>query len=95
MQQDNKLKHISNSTKKWLRQKKFDILDWPSQSPDFNPIEMLLKALKRAVHARKPTNITQLKQFCKKKWAKIPPTHCTGLFTNYQNYLVEGIAAQR
>ncbi len=35
-----------------------------SQSPDFNPTEMLWKDLKQAVHMRKLTNITELKWFC-------------------------------
>ena len=73
MQQDNNPKHTSKSTKKWLK-KKCNVLEWPSQSPDLNPIEMLWKDLKRSVHARKPTNIHELKQFCKEEWAKIPPS---------------------
>jgi len=36
MQQDNNPKHTSKSTTEWLKQNR-----WPSQSPDFNPIEML------------------------------------------------------
>ena len=40
MQQDNDPKHRSKSTE-WLQQKKIRLLEWPSQSPDLNPIEML------------------------------------------------------
>lgn len=43
------------------------VLEWQSHSPDLNPIEMLWKDLKRAVHARKPTNITEVGQFCKEE----------------------------
>ena len=45
---------------------------WPSQSPALNPIEMLWHDLKQAVHAPKPSNVTELKQFCKEEWANIP-----------------------
>ena len=51
-------------------------LEWPSQSPDLNPIEMLWHDLKQAVHARKPSNMVELKQFYKDEWAKIPRQRC-------------------
>lgn len=38
-----------------------------------NPAEMwLLEDLKEAIHARKPTNIPEIKLFCKQEWTKIP-----------------------
>ena len=38
MQQDNDPKHRSISTKEWLQQKIIRLLEWPSQSPNLNPI---------------------------------------------------------
>ena len=63
MQQDNDPKRTSRPTKQWLKKNKANVLERPSQCPDLNPKEMLCKDLKQAVHARKPTNLTELKLF--------------------------------
>lgn len=64
MQHSNHSKHPSKFTKDWLKTKKQRVLEWPSRSLDLNPIEMLWSALKLTVHARKTSNISQLKGFC-------------------------------
>ncbi|KAK3561767.1 hypothetical protein QTP86_013416 [Hemibagrus guttatus] len=94
LQQDNDPKHTSKSTSEWLKKNKMKTLEWPSQSPDLNPIEMLWHDLKKVVHARKPSNVAELQQFCKNEWAKIPPQRCNKLIASYGKRLIAVVAAK-
>ena len=39
VQHDNDPKHTAKATKEWLKKKHIKVLEWPSQSPDLNPIK--------------------------------------------------------
>jgi hypothetical protein len=80
-QQDNDLKHSAKETKKLLTDRCPNMLDWPSNSPDLNPIENLWSILKRQVEKGVNKLVAEKKSvtveiFCEtiqQEWDKIEP----------------------
>ncbi len=87
-QQDNDPKHTAKITKEWLHNNSVTVLEWPSQSPDLNPIEHLWRDLKMAVHQRLPSNLTELERICKEKWQRIPKSRCEKLVASFPKRLM-------
>ncbi|KAK3532436.1 hypothetical protein QTP86_018078 [Hemibagrus guttatus] len=91
-QHDNDPKHTARATKEWLCKKHFKVLEWPSQSPDLNPIENLWRELKIRVAQQQPQKITALEEICMEEWAKLPATVCKNLVATYRKRLTSVIA---
>ncbi len=81
-------KHTAKITKEWLHNNSVTVLEWPSQSPNLNPIEHLWRDLKMAVHQRLPSNLTELERICKEEWQRIPKSRCEKLVASFPKRLM-------
>ncbi len=57
--------HSAKATQEFLKVKQWNILQWPSHSPDLNPIEHAFHLLKTKLKAERPTNKQQQKSCLK------------------------------
>jgi hypothetical protein len=81
-QQDNDPKHKSKRAMKWFEDNEIEVLDWPPQSPDLNPIENVWWELKRRLNSYEtdPSGMIELWERVQDVWNSIiPPEICLGL----------------
>jgi transposase len=80
--QDNAPYHASVDTQTWLHNNGIDCIDFPSHSPDLNPIENLWADLKRRVELRWPSSITELMEILSEEWEATDPEYLARLAHN-------------
>ncbi|KAF7239929.1 Transposable element Tcb1 transposase [Varanus komodoensis] len=73
---DNDPKHTSKTTTALLKKLRVKVMDWPSMSPDLNPIEHLWGILKWKVEEHKVSNIHQLCDVVMEEWKRTPVATC-------------------
>jgi transposase len=80
-QQDNDPKHKSLLAHEWFSVNWIDVLEWPAQSPDLNPIEHLWHYLKRQAHSYEApaAGVEELWKRVEKEWENIPASVCQDL----------------
>jgi len=80
-QHDNDPKHRAKSVKTWLDSQPFNVLVWPPQSPDLNPIEHLWAHLKRQLNMYEspPKGMLEVWERVQAQWDKIDRSICLTL----------------
>lgn len=79
--QDNASVHTSNIAMDWFEKKGIEMIDWPSKSPDLNPIENVWAEIARKVYknAKQYFDLTELKEAIKTAWDEIDQTYLDNL----------------
>ena len=71
VQMDNDLKHTAKATKEFFKAKKWNVMQWPSQSLDLNLIEHAFHLLKTKLKGKCPKNKQELKIVAVEAWQSI------------------------
>jgi transposase len=95
-QQDNDPKHTSKMAQKWFSENHIQVLDWPAQSPDLNPIEHLWFHLKKQLqkYPSPPKGVWELWERVEVEWPKIEPQECQKLIESIPRRLAAVIKAK-
>lgn len=95
-QQDNDPKHTSKKVKDWFDEHGMNVLKWPAQSPDLNPIEHLWDHLKRKLgeYETAPSGILELWERIEKEWEAIPACECQKLIESMPRRVEKVIKAK-
>ena len=92
-QQDGAAIHTSKVTQNWLKSKNINVLEWPANSPDLNPIENVWGLLVRRVYAngRQFKTKNDLKQKMSECWEQISLLELQKLIDSVPHRLIEVI----
>src|SRR6266581_2528230 len=80
-QQDNDPKHTSKRAQNWFNNHCIEVMQWPSQSPDLNPIEHLWNHVKRKLgeYEEPASSVQELWDRFQEEWDRIEPSVCQNL----------------
>ena len=89
-QQDNASCHTSEYTKEWFQDMEVSVMDWPSRSPDLNPIENLWSVIGKEVYkqGRQFDTLDDLKEALQIAWENINGMVCKNLVNSMSDRLL-------
>lgn len=83
-QQDNAKVHTANIIKEYFLKSKIAVMNWPSNSPDLNPIELVWAYLKRQLdqYDNEPKSMKELWNRVQDVWNRIPEDFIHNLYAS-------------
>ena len=93
-QQDNAPCHTARIVKQWFNDQGMEVMKWPAQSPDLNPIENLWDQIATKVAEGNPSNNTELLTAVKAAWNALPDERLKTLFDSMRRRCEAVIAAK-
>jgi len=84
--------HRSKAVKNFFEKNRIQMLEWPGNSPDLNPIENLWNFMKKKVSEKHPSSLDALQRAIKEVWFRdITPDYCCKLMDSMPRRLQEVI----
>ena len=77
--QDNAPCHTCKKVKSFFAEEELNVMDWPAQSPDLNPIENVWKFIGERAQRKNPKNQDELWKFLEFEWNNVTPSFCMKL----------------
>ena len=95
-QQDNDSKQTSKKARDWFQDHGYEVMKWPAQSPDLNPIEHLWFILKKmlAEYPEPPKGIMELWERVEREWENVKVGKCRELIESMPRRIQEVIKAK-
>jgi len=94
-QQDNATPHVAHATLDWLDEHGIDYLEWPSKSPDLNPVENIFGMLARRVYLenRQFATLDELRDAIHQSWDEITQEDIAAVVDSMHHRMVAVIAS--
>lgn len=92
-QQDNAAIHKSKETMKWFEENNIYVMDWPSLSPDLNPVENVWSWLVRKIYlnGKQYGTVQELKNAIQEAWEECPQEYLDKLINSMPDRIFEMI----
>ena len=71
-----------------------EVIDWPSNSPNANPVENLWSIIRRRVEKREATNLEELYNFLHEEWVNIDVVILNHLLNSMKSRCLELIKSK-
>lgn len=94
-QEDNAPVHTARVARSFIESSNVELLPWPAQSPDINPIENLWSYIEVRIRQRdsQPSSVTQLEQWVMEEWDAVPVNYYRNLIKSMPRRVQAVLAA--